>query len=269
MRKIVVLCVMLCICVVSKAQMFTNIRATQTLAVRAIAQTDDGCVWFCAGKTLYCFDGKKIRPLDSDAFDGMGAIGCLKVNRDGNLMMGCERGMIIYNIRKGLFELHEKYRGENVRTICLEGEDEWIGTSGGFYHNGCVVDSLSDVVSMIKNGDKILISCMDALREYDVKIGKMERMDMPFGGFITCFEKDAKGKVIAGSVHDILDYDFAKNKLTPLHDGFPVVKCMILMRDLWVRMKSRDLPADLSSEWSVRVLPSCLCLCFISCNRSE
>lgn len=225
-KKYLTLCFMLCISLVCKAQMFTNIRATETMTVRAIAQSADGCVWFSAGKSLYCFDGVGIRTIESEVLNKAGAIGCVAVEANGNVLVGCERGLAVYDGKE--CEAVDGFDGVNVRSIVVAKDDEWIGTSKGLYRNGELVEGNLDVISMIMNGQTLIVSCMNEMKEYDIASGRFTDVPMPPFGFVTCFYGDKDGKVMAGTVNGVFSYNSKKKKeLKPLINAFPVVKCMM------------------------------------------
>lgn len=223
--------------------MFTNIRSTQTMTVRAISQSKDGCVWFAAGKSLYSFDGMKIRTVCSDVLDRAGAIGCIAELENERMLIGCERGLVVYEREGNRCEGVEGLEGLNVRSIILNGDDEWLGTNKGLYRNRKLVDGKLDVISLFMQGEKLLVACMDKMKEYDVCCGKMTDLPMPSFGFVTCFYGDKDGGVMAGTVNGVCSYDVKKKVLKPLPSVFPVVKC--IMKDS--RGKMAKLECDKSS----------------------
>lgn len=95
------------------------------MTVRAISQSKDGCVWFAAGKSLYSFDGMKIRTVGSDVLDRAGAIGCIAELENERILIGCERGLVVYEREGNRCEAVEGLEGLNVRSIILNGDDEW------------------------------------------------------------------------------------------------------------------------------------------------
>lgn len=215
-------------CVSAQAQLFTNIRATQTQSVRAIIQSESGVVWYGSGKTLYAFDGKGIRAYDSELFNGMGAIGHLLEDSDGNIMVGCERGLVLFNQKDESFSLDERFKGENVRGIAEYGDDEWIGTSKGLYHNGELVEGGMNVFSLVRIGDEVVVASDEHLKVYDAKTLKLKRENDQSESIITCLSKDADGRVMAGSIHSVMRYDKGRNVMDVVSDELPVVKCMML-----------------------------------------
>lgn len=215
----------LCLCIASQAQMFTNIRATQTMTVKAMVQTDNGNVWFGAGKTLYCFDGERIYAIDSEELNISGAISCMTTDREDNIVIGCERGLVTYNYHNETFTM--EMSDNNVTALAYDGENEWIGTNRGLYHNGKEVIRDINVIAMIRKKDKMLVSTMEKCVAYNINSGKQQQVTLPHFDFITCFAETDKGNVAAGSVKSVLKYSGKANSMTINHTDMPVVKCMM------------------------------------------
>lgn len=207
--------------------MFTNIRALQTLTVRAITQSADGCIWFAAGKTLYSFDGRQIRPIPSQQLDACGAIGCMYMPDDAHLLIGCERGLVEYDRRHDTFSMIEALAGCSVRAILQLGSDEWIGTSRGLYRNRHNIRHDLDVISLINSEGSMLVSCMNRMVEYDVERGTFFTLTLPHPGFATCFARGPRGQILAGSINCVYAYDTGHKRFHPAYEAFPVTKCLL------------------------------------------
>lgn len=105
------------------------------------------------------------------------------------------------------------------------------------------MDGKLDVISLFMQGEKLLVACMDKMKEYDARCGRMTDLPMPSFGFVTCFYGDKDGGVMAGTVNGVCSYDVKKKVLKPLPSVFPVVKC--IMKDS--RGKMAKLECDKSS----------------------
>lgn len=217
----------LCLCITIQAQMFTNIRVTQTMTIKAIMQTDDGNVWFGAGKKLYCFDGTQIYTLSSEELNLAGAISCMTVNKDGNIDIGCERGIVTYNYRNKTFTDKVEMNGKNVRAIIYDGENEWIGTDKGLYKNYEIAIKDINVIALIKDKSNVLVSCMDRCFVYNTKNDKQQAITLPHFGFITYFANTDSESIAAGSVSAVLNYNRKSLTMSINKTQMPVVKCIL------------------------------------------
>lgn len=116
------------------AQTFHNLRPTQTQLVRAITQDATGMLWVATERGLLSYDGYALRNFADTLYHTAGAVNCCVCNR-GELLLGCERGLLTFSTTTHTFTQVSALAGRNIRAITVTDTDEWLGTDRGLYHN--------------------------------------------------------------------------------------------------------------------------------------
>ncbi|MEP7214218.1 MAG: two-component regulator propeller domain-containing protein [Acidobacteriota bacterium] len=96
-------------------------------SVRAIAQTQDGVMWFGTDNGLARFDGRRVQKFSFDPADA-NRITALKTDTTGRLWIGTENGAFVYSADG--FQAVDGAQGVGVTAILL-GEDVFFGTDSG------------------------------------------------------------------------------------------------------------------------------------------
>lgn len=103
---------------------------TQMLSARCVSQDSAGMIWFGTDKCLYSYDGSELRQHVSE-------IGHTQINsiiiRNGTIALGCNEGLLFYDIGTGTFRQDEYFVNDQVRALASSNETLFVGASSGAY----------------------------------------------------------------------------------------------------------------------------------------
>ena len=157
------------------AQSFwTTLSSTENLIVRSITQDSSGMIWFAAGKALYCYDGYDVRTFSSQELDEAGVINCL-VYHDNEIAIGCERGLLRFDLKSRMFGKEKAMDGIDVRCISYNYGDEWLGTGSGLYKNMERVVSHLDAYTIYVRDNNVYAGGYSGLWSYDIPTGAIRQ----------------------------------------------------------------------------------------------
>lgn len=147
-------------------QTFHNLRSTENLTVRGFVQDESGMMWFVAGKTLFGYDGYAVHSFNSEELDASGLINCCTLN-GGHIVMGCEHGLVKFDVRSRQMTKVEELDGVNVRAIAVDDGDEWLGTDRGLFLNTTKVMKDVEILSVLPKDNYIYIGSRSGLLRYN------------------------------------------------------------------------------------------------------
>ena len=155
-----------------QAAMPEIIRGTESLSIRAIAQDGRKQIWFGTDKNLYKYDGHTLETCrDREGGNDHFLINDLVCLEDA-VMMGCNKGLVLYDRMKGTFNDVEGLAGTEVFKLYKHGETVWIGSKKGLFRydipsaklERISLDSDPDVRSILITGDKIVLGTIRPAR---------------------------------------------------------------------------------------------------------
>ena len=127
---------------------------TQTLCIRSITQSDDGMMWLGTEDGLYSYDGyhlqKRVLSINGKNKEelSLGSFNRLVASPD-SLLIGCERGMLSFNLHTYTFQLLPYTQGKNVKGIAHAEGHWWVATEDALYEDGIQMPvRLAQVFSM-------------------------------------------------------------------------------------------------------------------------
>ena len=179
---------------------FNNIGGvTQKLCVRSIAQSKDGMIWLAAESGLYSYDGYHLikRPVDESIINGIstGSFNCLLNNGD-SLLIGCNKGLLSFNLNTYTYHFLPFARGEIVKDIAYEGSSIWVATESGIYKDGSKLEpSPLNIVSLYNENCYLYIGTADAVHRYSIIKQQSEKIidGIPYA---TCFYYDSHNDLL-------------------------------------------------------------------------
>ena len=165
--------------------------------VNDMVQDTTGLVWLCTNKGLYAYDGFTVYPCNGPGYDKLVQIQCAVLSGD-MLWLGTDRGMLLYDIRKGEYASNAltEYLDGVVRSICCFKGKVYSG-----YHSGIVCyDTEDGEISDIKVTD---------YRGHNLGVYTVKEMDgeLYFGTFDGLYLLEGKEvKKLNGSQRDVFVY---------------------------------------------------------------
>lgn len=221
---------------------FDNLQGkTRHLCVRAITQSNDGLIWLAAESGLYSFDGYNLHhrhisfAKQPHTIDGLpngkpgkvrlGSFNCI-LNAGDSLVIGCNNGLVSFNLSS--FEAtHLPYaRGESVRGMEKTGDDLWVATAQSVYRNGRKTPLVEEeIVSLNRIGDDLYVGTLSSVSRYSLTSHTME--DVIRGIHVaTCVHKASDNrKIWIGTAEKLILWDMeAKAKVHEV--SIPIVKCI-------------------------------------------
>lgn len=115
----------------AKAQKFDNVNIAEASAVCSIAQDEQGMLWFGTDAGLFAYDGYRIISPTQNSKLTTRIHSMLMLHNV--LYMATERGLMVYDIRRGRFEkLGDTAHGE-IRAVTQYGGRVWFGGAQGLF----------------------------------------------------------------------------------------------------------------------------------------
>ncbi|MDR2917360.1 MAG: hypothetical protein LBV74_21410, partial [Tannerella sp.] len=112
---------------------FNNLdNKTKALQVRCITQDASGMIWFGTTRGLYSYDGYDVHHHISENTLSRQLIHCCIADQQ-TLFLGCETGIITFDLTNGKFARPDSTFKENVRALLKYKDKIWIGAETGVY----------------------------------------------------------------------------------------------------------------------------------------
>lgn len=217
-----------CFSLIARAQMFTNIRATQTMTVRAMVEDGQKRIWFAAGKSVYRFDGEEILTYTNEVLDRLGAVNSIALSSD-QLLVGSERGMAEMSLKDGSCRMVEELAGRNVRSVLVAGGHEWAGTDSVLYRDRQPVGEPMGVEALCPMDEGVLVGTRAGVLRLNPDGTVAEQMLWDNPADVVSLSVDTSGDILMGTVFGLVGLDRHLKKMTRNLLFAPVVKCA--MRD--------------------------------------
>ena len=209
---------------------------TQTLCIRSITQSDDGMMWFGAEDGLYSYDGyhlqKRVLTINGKSKEDL-SLGCLNslAASPDSLLIGCERGVLSFNLHTYTFQLLPYTQGKNVKGIARTEGHWWVATEDALYCDGTPMPvRLAQVFSMTAIDSYLYIGTREGVMRYGLRDRHLEKLTAEID-YVTCFSPAAdKGLVwIGGATHAIVWHTTTAQ--TTFNYEVPVAKAMCTDQD--------------------------------------
>ena len=185
---------------------------TQTLCIRSITQSDEGMMWLGAEDGLYSYDGyhlhKRLLSIDGKTKEelSLGCFNCMVSSKD-SLLIGCERGMLSFNLHTYTFRLLPYAKGKNVKGIARADEHWWVATEDALYCDGTQVSvNITNVFSMTAIDSYIYIGTREGVMRYGLRNKRLEKMTANVD-YVTCFAPADDGHLWIGGATHLIAWD--------------------------------------------------------------
>lgn len=179
---------------------FDNLKGvTQKLCIRSIVQTKDGMMWLAAEDGLYSYDGyhlsKRHFNVAGTAMKNTGSFNCMSLNGD-SLLIGCNRGMLSFNLKSYDFRILPYAKNEIVKAIIQTSSTIWTATSSAIYKNGIKLEpSPTDIVSLAGDDRYIYIGTAHSVLRYSIIEQELEKITDKIS-YATCLFSDPHHKLL-------------------------------------------------------------------------
>lgn len=140
---------------------------TELMLTRAVAQDDDGMIWFGTDRGLQSYDGYDFRSYPCP--DGKKLINAIYVKGD-YIYIGSNEGLHLYNKLSGEHQTIDFFSNEAVRCLEANADKLFVGTNTGLYLYKCDRPLVSTSISKISAEE---IYCMSIFKN-DLWIGTTE-----------------------------------------------------------------------------------------------
>ncbi|MDR1223145.1 MAG: hybrid sensor histidine kinase/response regulator, partial [Tannerella sp.] len=115
---------------------FENILLSrEALSVRCFIQDKQGLLWIGSNKGLFSYDGYTPHPHFSYGDTTHIPINCAVLYGEDYLLLGSQRGLLVYNYKTDVFEPSFLELSDEVQSLELTGNVLWIGAMSGLYRH--------------------------------------------------------------------------------------------------------------------------------------
>ena len=113
---------------------FENIElGSEAFAVGCFLQDSQGMIWFGSDRGLFSYNGYSIQSHFTSGEQSNTRIHCGITLGQDTLILGGDKGILIYECRSGRYAELPVTFPSNVRALALQGDVLWIGTLNGLY----------------------------------------------------------------------------------------------------------------------------------------
>ena len=153
------------------AQTFDNVSIAEASSVCSIAQDEQGMLWFGTENGLYSYDGYRTIPHNTNADKAAVNTRVHSILMRHNILyMATERGLLVYDIRKGCYNQLPKTVGGDIRAVAIYADRLWFGGAQGlFSHNMQTGEtrsessSLHNIYSLLATKHGLLVGTISGL----------------------------------------------------------------------------------------------------------
>lgn len=168
------------------AQTFDNVSIAEASSVCSIAQDEQGMLWFGTENGLYSYDGYRTIPHNTNADKAAVNTRVHSILMRHNILyMATERGLLVYDIRKGCYNQLPKTVGGDIRAVAIYADRLWFGGAKGlFSHNMQTGEtrsessSLHNIYSLLATKHGLLVGTISGLtlfnngKSHPIRIGE-------------------------------------------------------------------------------------------------
>ena len=168
------------------AQTFDNVSIAEASSVCSIAQDEQGMLWFGTENGLYSYDGYRTIPHNTNADKAAVNTRVHSILMRHNILyMATERGLLVYDIRKGCYNQLPKTVEGDIRAVAIYADRLWFGGAKGlFSHNMQTGEtrsessSLHNIYSLLATKHGLLVGTISGLtlfnngKSHPIRIGE-------------------------------------------------------------------------------------------------
>jgi len=210
---------------------FDNLNGlTHGIVIKSIAQDSTDMIWFASNEALYSWDGYDVVNYDINESIMAGAVNCILVDHN-RVMMGCEKGLLCFDLSSRQFSRVEWSSGIQVRCMAHDEDHLYAGTDQGIFCNGELMRiPVTMVHSLCLNRDKLYIGCMPSLYCYSFRNKRLTLLNENMFVVESVLESKNDNILWVGAVPRLYKLDRVTHKVLDSR-VFPVIKTMCMDRD--------------------------------------
>lgn len=153
------------------AQTFDNVSIAEAPSVCSFAQDEQGILWFGTEHGLYSYDGYRTIPHNTNTDNTTASTRVHSILMHHNMLyMATERGLLVYDIRKGRYEeLNAKNEGD-IRAVAIYADRLWFGGAQGLFSRNLQSgetrtesSSLHNIYSLLATKHGLLVGTISGL----------------------------------------------------------------------------------------------------------
>ena len=153
------------------AQTFDNVNIAEASSVCSIAQDEQGMLWFGTENGLYSYDGYRTIPHNTNADKAAVNTRVHSILMRHNILyMATERGLLVYDIRKGCYNQLPKTVGGDIRAVAIYADRLWFGGAQGLFSRNLQSgetrtesSSLHNIYSLLATKHGLLVGTISGL----------------------------------------------------------------------------------------------------------
>lgn len=197
-------------------------------AVFCLLRDSRGIIWVGTNSGLYFYDGVAVHPVGKDELFGTQIYSIIE--HDGELYLGGNNGLIVYNYKTGAVRMSEAPLPKEIRCMLLFDNQLWVGSLYGICRLNLPTGEVSDysaglphksVYSIMRDSRGILYAgTYNGLARWDSNIDNFTRVNADIDNpemknlFVNCLlESPDNGSIYIGSEGSLYEY-------TPVNDAW-------------------------------------------------
>lgn len=212
-------------------------------SIRFFLQDEQGLMWVGTNKGLYSYDGYRSFSHFIPGSPESRMINCGLFYKDNFLLMGTERGILLYNYKLDKYAEPEfKFTGD-VRAMVLSGNDLWLGCADGLYRYDLDKKQLNEmqisavkstkfkmVYALVEDHGYIYVGTLGCFGRFSLDDYHYEQIGGYPGNFIvvnSLLKDKSRNCIWIGEGNSLTKYTPSSNSFERI-TGFPVVKSIEL-----------------------------------------
>lgn len=223
-------------------QSFDNsVLSLEANSVRFFLQDEQGLMWIGTNKGLYSYDGYESFPHFIPGNSENRLINCGVFYKDDFILMGTDRGILMYNYKFDKYKPFEIEFSKDIRAMVLTGNDLWLGCADGLYIynsgnkkiikmlvNAAEPDNTGIIYSLLESNGYIYVEASGCLGRFSLNEYKYEQIEGGCGLMVNWLLKDEiRDCIWIGGASRLVKYSPSSNTFKNIF-GFPVVKTIEL-----------------------------------------
>ena len=153
------------------AQTFDNVSIAEAPSVCSFAQDEQGILWFGTEHGLYSYDGYRTIPHNTNTDNATVNTRVHSIlMRNNMLYMATERGLLVYDIRKGRYEELPARNEGDIRAVAIYANRLWFGGAQGLFSRNLQSgetrtesSSLHNIYSLLATKHGLLVGTISGL----------------------------------------------------------------------------------------------------------
>jgi len=225
-----------------KYQSFDNFTLSlEANSVRLFLQDEQGLIWIGSNKGLYSFDGYHSFAHFKPGSDENLLINCGLIYKNDFLLLGTEKGILMYDLQRDQYVPFELKLIKDVRAIVLTNNDLWLGCADGLFKYHFKKKELTElflttngkrkfnmVHALLEDNGYLYVGTHGSLVRFSLNDYQCEQIENPLNTnrmIISLMKDPIRNCIWLGEGNSLARF-IPSEKSFQLNRGFPVVKAI-------------------------------------------